>query len=509
MLYRKIEFNGVEYPLAVGQSGKGEPNENTPGCCGCTYLDTDSGTLYVCTSDDGGKCSWTAAVSPRKSNSEHEATDEIYFDITADGIISLKPEYRGASYDDYYPHATSDNGVGVVGSKNSELPEEIIIPEIVNDIPVISYAGAMFYHNPRVKRLTLLEAVKMIPNEFCSECYNLEEVLGAEKVEVLGTMAFAYSGIVKANFPGLKEFDGTYQFYSCPRLLVADLGSEITAIPDGCFGVCERLTTIRNGEKVDAVGTMGLYLTKRLMTPAFVGNLKRIGDFGLLLSRVDYDWNSLIFEENGEGARSTPKYLNATDFWSGRVTVPCNTPMRSTFDQDNPLWKDKQIAENINRTWDSGCLYASAAMAYSALMGVDMESPEEFVEIVRAANPELMDEAGDDLANINDFYATLGTWLEAVGLTVECPGVYTAESLQTMYDALSNGALVISRCLGDGNGTNHAVVIHGINTRGELLVTDSSAPASNSIGIYEAHEYAIPIQNIARGAFDYFAIVTK
>ena len=91
---------------------------------------------------------------------------------------------------------------------------------------------------------------------------------------------------------------------------------------------------------------------------------------------------------------------------------------------------------------------------------------------------------------------------------MECPGVYTAESLQTMYDALANGALVISRVLGDSVGTNHAVVIHGINTKGELLITDPSA-ASREVGIYEASEYIMPVQNIVRGGADYFAVVTK
>lgn len=440
------------------------------------------------------------------------ATDEKYWGITDDGMIYLLPAYRGAifQYDDeyreLYEYAESDNGAGFVGTKYAELPEEIIIPEIVNEIPVTSYARAMFCKNLRVKRLTLLEAVKTIPAEFCSDCYNLEEVAGTEKVETIGMMAFAYSGITKANFPGLKQLDASgYQFSYCWKLLVADLGNEITELPDGCFMCCEKLTAIRNAEKVTKVGTFGLYFAKRLMTPTFIGKLKVIGDGGLLLSRPDYDWNSLT--GCTFGARSTAKYLNATDFWSGCNSTACNTPMRSTFEQHDPRWVDKKIGVT-DRTWSTGCLYVSAAMVFSALMGVDMTSPEEFVEIVRAANPELMDEASDDLASINDFYGTLGKWLEAVGLTVECPGVYTAESLQTMYNSLANGALVITRILGDSVGTNHAVVIHGVNTKGELLVTDP-ASSSTQVGIYEAGEYIMPVQNIVRGGADYFAIVTK
>ena len=434
------------------------------------------------------------------------ATDEKYFGITDDGTIYLLPAYRGASIDEYYEHATSDNGVGVAGSKNAELPEEIVIPEFVNGIPVTAYTGGMFFKNLRVKRLFLLDAVKTLPNEFCSDCYNLTDVSGTEKVEAIGTMAFAASGIVKANFPSLKRSSGTYQFYSCWNLLVADLGNEITEIPAGCFTGCDKLTIIRNAENVTTIGETGLYFTKRLMTPAFVGNLESVGDCGLLFSRSNYDWNSLTGCSFGTMAK--PTHFNATDFWSGCTTTPCNTPMRSTFEQHNPLWANKQIG-NINRTYSTGCMYISAAMVYSALMGFDMESPEEFVEIVRHANPELMDDTGDDIADDYDYYVGLEAWLEAVGLKVDRRTAYTADNLQAMYDALANGALVISRVPADYLGNNHTVVFHGINTKGELLITDPAAPSSIVAGVYEASEYVMPIQNIVRGAEDCFVIVTK
>jgi hypothetical protein len=78
-----------------------------------------------------------------------------------------------------------------------------------------------------------------------------------------------------------------------------------------------------------------------------------------------------------------------------------------------------------------------------------------------------------------------------------------------MYDALADGALVISSVLADASSgsTGHVVVFHGINEGGELLVVDPSSPARN-IGIYEAITYPMPVQNRVR-AVDDFLIVRK
>ena len=54
------------------------------------------------------------------------AIDEKYFDITDDGMVSLRPEYRGRSVSgaaSAVPYSISDNGEGKDGSKNAELPE--------------------------------------------------------------------------------------------------------------------------------------------------------------------------------------------------------------------------------------------------------------------------------------------------------------------------------------------------------------------------------------------------
>lgn len=433
------------------------------------------------------------------------ATDAKYFGITDDGVVYLQPEYRGASTSSSMTLAMSDKGKGVAGSKNGELPEEIIIPEIVNEIAVTAYADGMFFCNNRIKRLVLLPSVKVIPKQFCAKCLNLEDVSGTENVEVLGNATFAYSTLGKASFPSLKTLDGTSHFGYCAKLVVADIGNVVTKIPDSLFVGCERLSCLRNAEKVTVVGANSFAFTHRLKTLPFLPNLTSIGAGGIFISRVAYDWGSLT--GCAFGAKSTPKDINTTDFWTGRTFEACNTPMRSTFEQHDPRWADEEINGTLTASgsvakFKEGCNLVSAAMAYSALAGVDMDSPAEFTEMAHGIDASLRTMEYDEMA-------TTKAYLEAMGCTVTHRADYNAATLQEMYDALADGALVISSVLADASSgsTGHVVVFHGINEGGELLVVDPSSPARN-IGIYEAITYPMPVQNRVR-AVDDFLIVRK
>lgn len=440
------------------------------------------------------------------------ATDEIYFDITADGVISLKPEYRGASPSDTanYTYALSDNGKGRDGSQNKELPEEIVIPETVRGIPVTAYAYAMFINNKRVKRLVLLPGVKVLPGYFCYGTWNLEAVTGTENVETLDKYAFATSGIRAANFPALKTFSSAYQFRRCTNLAVADLGGVVTEIPARCFEGCEKLYEIRNGQSIRKIGECGLYFTLRLKQLPFLPSVTEISDCGLLVSRVDV---SQVSSDCKVGTWSTAKAFYGEDYWTepGKNATPCNTPLRSIFHQDDPRWVDKTIG-NTGRTWDKGCMPVCAAMAYSIFEDRDLASPEEFTDAVYAADPSLKDADPAEWGNIERYF-------EAVGYTATKYTPFNAANLQVMYDALATGAVVIHRCFAGAIKSaegwlddNHLVLIHGINAEGEVLCVDPAAP-NEALGVYEGITYAMPIQNRTRAAEgtekDCFWIVRK
>lgn len=499
-----------------------------------------------------GDCYWQAvitqaedgaaavAVAIKSKADAPAATDEIYFDITAEGVISLKPEYRGACPSAAanneanrvkYAYAISDNDVDLPGTQNKELPEEIVIPDTVGGIAVTALAYGMFMCNRSIKRLVLPAGIKEIPSFFCFEAVNLTEVAGTEGVEILNSNAFKKSGLRKAHFPDLLTLTGNAQFENCTNLAVANLGHVFenhgATIPKACFSLCEKLERLENAQGVGVIGENGMYGTYRISGLPFLAHLAEIGNRGLYLSRADCDWENSIVGSYGEAA--TSHQLNTYAYTeSNKVRVACSTPMRSTFEQHDPRWADKPIGQ-ANRVYSSGCMTVCAAMVYSALMGVELESPEGFVEAVGKANPELLkvDIAdgviGTDPNGEKDTdFTELRQWLDAVGLHGEFCADASDENVKAMYTALAGKALVIARVAGGyakstGYGV-HNVVFRGINANGELLVVDPSS-AGRALGIYEAAVYAKPIQCMMRdenGAAatgdtlaDGFVIVTK
>ena len=68
---------------------------------------------------------WAREQIERINEASNKPTDIKYFDIDDDGLISLKPKYRGCPTNDTYPLSVSDNGVGKDGSEIYNLPKRI------------------------------------------------------------------------------------------------------------------------------------------------------------------------------------------------------------------------------------------------------------------------------------------------------------------------------------------------------------------------------------------------
>ena len=93
MLKRRIIIDGHEIPLAVGQYGKGAPTESTEGVVGVTYLDTDSGKLYICTDETPGAFRWIPAGDVAALEAQVEAlaqrVDDLHYVPIAISSLSI------------------------------------------------------------------------------------------------------------------------------------------------------------------------------------------------------------------------------------------------------------------------------------------------------------------------------------------------------------------------------------------------------------------------------------
>lgn len=470
-----IKLFGVEAKEIPCIKGSGAPTTETEGAVGCFYMNTNTGDIYKCIAVKDGVYTWVGGGSAAP-------TDEKYFDIDFDGVVSLKPEYQ--------------NG----GSKNAELPEVIVIPDVIGGTAVSALADYTFQKNNRVKSVTIPTSIIKIPKGFANEAFNLEEVKGTENVELIGSGAFRKCSIKKALFPNLKALDGSQNFGYAAYLTIVDIGDFVTEIPTGCFVGCERLSLVLGGSSVTKVGKETFFATRSLKNLPLLASVEDISDGAFQLSRVNYDWWNASFSV---GTNGTPATFNPTDWWSGCEYAPRVNPLGSTFHQKNPAWAETYIPSgdgNSSDKWGDGCVEISAVHIYSALTGTPFTTPEEFIDLLRGKRDDrgliLQVLPKPEGVSQSDYgYDDMERWLEALGLSCEVLK-YTNDNLKKVYTALAEGALVLTSI-----HPNHAGVIYGVADNGEVLVLDSGS-YKRMVGVYEAGTFQQPIWSLVLNGGD-------
>ena len=432
---------------------------------------------------------------------ETEFSDK-YFNIDVDGVVSLKPEYRGDTTEYYIntgklTFSESDRGIGNEGSKISELPERLVIPNNVDGEMVTGFVSGMFCCNRRIKEVVLPSNVKTISGSMFREAKNLKKVENTEQIETIKAGAFILTRIEEIRFPNLLTL-GNQVFDNCSCLRLVDIG-KITSIGKTVFRLCENLSEVLGGENVKTIDTYAFQATRRLKNLSFLSNVTSITGPAFFSSRCNFEEVYPIMVANGcvfTGSASTYKQFNATEYWKpiknedGSETkltyTACKNPLNTVFHQLDPRWADEQIGNLVDEDDGTpicygtrGCAFIVLAEIYSAFENKPLSSPIEFAQILEQKGL-LMD------------YHKKSKWQEmaqGLGYTTEIVYPMTFNGMQTIYNALAQGALIyrsIAVVKDDGLQLNggHAVLAYGVNSDGELL-TSNSSPRCYNLGIYE------------------------
>lgn len=419
-------------------------------------------------------------------------TDPVFFDIDFDGVVSLKPEYRGRSTDTAYPYSISDNGSGNDGSLIDELPEKIVFPEVINGMAVTGFQPGMFYNNLRVKEIVLPNTVTAIPANFCASATYVTTVRNTEHITSIGDGAFTKSRLEKAVFPNLKQA-GENAFSICAFLRFADIGNNLTEIPVKMFNGCLKLFYVRGGANVTKVNEKGFFQTYALRNAPFLSNGKiaELGKQAFYKSRIQFDWTSLTGCTFGDLA--TPVIDNTTDYWSGCTFEPCENPLNTVMNQRNPLWANETFGTS-GKKYSACCMILSIIHVHSATTGNAYATPEEF-------EAELASAGRTDLLALNPTsFSNAPTILSAIGYTTEAlTGIINEASLQKVYDTLAEGGyILINESTSSNVNAGHTVTLYGINSIGEVLVADSDT-GCHVVSSYDDLEMLLrqtPFQNM-------------
>lgn len=491
-------------------------------------LDVTTGMAFVQNADTN------AYLEGRFSHIEEMATNPDmhaeYFTITDSGVISLKPEYRGACPSNRvstYPFAVSDNGANVAGSKNAELPKSLVIPEIVGEIAVVSLANGMFLWNHAVASITLPNIVTAIPERFCDNAWYFKNLNNTERITSVGIYAFQKAQIRKANFPNLISL-GKNAFVYCPYLLYADIG-KVTQIDNYTFFMCTRLSRVEGCSEVTSIGNCAFAKTYRLYNIDSLAKVKTIGQDAFTRSRLDYDWQSLANNGCTFGVHATPLQLQTEDdddnndatspfanvFWkdeSLKTFTVCENPVPTLLSQLDKRWYNDPINSSI--TYTNGCAWMVIMHIYCALHNLALTDVAEFEDICNSIDPNIMGKYNQTSAVSKEIFEDLGLTAELVTLDYST----AVETLQKIRTAVANGGYVyalLAAAVGGSPFVQHAAMVYGVNANGELLYADSSDQAAFEMTDGRSVvKYPMPFQNSVDISDDrvkhyQFIIVTK
>lgn len=189
---------------------------------------------------------------------------------------------------------------------------------------------------------TLPESVTKIPSGIFEKCYNLKtvnapnvntvcehafydcrnlEAFDFSKLQSLGPMAFAYTGICKAVFSDKFSELGVSVFYSCKNLQTVDMKTcKIQEIPYQCFCFCNELKDIQLPQDVTIFDSdcflrakfnkliinTGTYIGDNAFGKSFINELVFVDDTNHLTKT---DVHSLAFENAEVGKLAIPDHM--------------------------------------------------------------------------------------------------------------------------------------------------------------------------------------------------------
>lgn len=431
---------------------------------------------------------------------------EKYFDITEEGIISLKPEYRG-KYNNLtsaadsvlastnLPYAISDNGVDAVGSKYYELPPEIYIPLTVNGITVTGYQMGIFACNLRVERIVLNPSVTEINSAFVYRAFNFRELYNTEHITSVKSSCFTLSKIKDIKFPNLTTL-GSQAFRYCGELEYANIG-KVKDIPKQAFGCCYKLKGVEINSPANTIGDGTFFECYNLRT---IDNIvapnvtTSIGISAFAGCRATYNWDLLTGCKFGTYA--TANQSHTTKFWEGVNFTPCENQAKSFLSQQDIRWQDIVTDPERPATFNKGCEAMSVMGVWCSLNNVTVDDARDFLEICKKYGTEFKyADNGLDNDNAHAFYNAMGLSYSAISWEG-----FGKTSLENIYNSLADGKyviIIVPKTVGNAEGAErgHVVAITGVSPLGELLIQDP-ANISYPTGTRENSNGKVPIQNL-------------
>lgn len=255
--------------------------------------------------------SQTACVIRQKlpdENSENSGSSE--YDIPV-----INPD-TGRTIGNYMIKDT-DGGVEIIRCFDSSA--DIVIPEKLDDLAVVSIGNDSFSDLEKLQSLTIPSGVTKIGDDAFSGCHNLLGIDIPDSVAEIGSRAFADCTSLKSvRVPEKVRTLKTYTFYNCYVMEEVTLSDNITSIEKGAFFNCAKLTAVTLPEKLKFIDIDAFYNCFELKSIKLPDTLEHLGKkafegcfrleeiffkgdvYTVYIGDDDYDHTELLLAVNGE-----------------------------------------------------------------------------------------------------------------------------------------------------------------------------------------------------------------
>lgn len=153
-------------------------------------------------------------------------------------VLEIKSVTPGLEY------TLNDDGISysVTGCGNLNKESTIIIPDVYNNLPVVSISSIAFKH-----------------------CNNVTNIVLPNSITSIGDWAFNYcSSLTNINIPDSVTYIGMYAFSDCVSLTSISIPESVTVINEGVFSNCKSLETINTHDKLTSIGDYSFETCKNL-----------------------------------------------------------------------------------------------------------------------------------------------------------------------------------------------------------------------------------------------------
>ena len=175
--------------------------------------------------------------------------------------------------------ALDDKEDGYVVSGYKGKSQTVVIPEIYNNLPVLSIGDSAFEGYSSLESVTIPNSVISMGEAVFNECSSLESVTIPNSVISMGEAVFnECSSLKSVTIPDGVTSIGEYVFRDCSSLESVTIPDSVTSIGKHAFFGCSRLKSVTIPDSVTSIGDWAFYECSSLESVTIPNSVKSIGE---------------------------------------------------------------------------------------------------------------------------------------------------------------------------------------------------------------------------------------